>query len=266
MKSLIRWTATLGLVGTTMLTSLLGSYSKALALPEEQIVRTLQSVPVFAIADDQGVPLIAVGEKEQKFTGVFISKQDAQNFFERLKKENPEVASKVKVQAVSLAQVYKMQASQTDQNRLIIDFVPKESEVESAKKLLSERGQQYQGGVPLFVPKAGKESNFLVISRNNQDFIPFFFEKAAALQMVEQYKKANPAEAATVKIDVIPLESVIATLQQSNDEALTKILLYPSQETINFMRANSNQNAPNQPPANQPRPNNNTNNRPAPNR
>jgi len=44
MKSLIRWTATLGLVGTTMLTSLLGSYSKALALPEEQIVRTLQSV------------------------------------------------------------------------------------------------------------------------------------------------------------------------------------------------------------------------------
>ena len=265
MKSLIRWTATLGLVGTTMLTSLLGSYSKALALPEEQIVKTLQSVPVFAIADDQGVPLIAV-EKEQKFTGVFISKQDAQNFFEQLKKENPEVASKVKVQAVSLAQVYKMQTSQTQQNRLIIDFVPKESEVESAKKLLSERGQQYQGGVPLFVPKAGKESNFLVISRNNQDFIPFFFEKAAALQMVEQYKKANPAEAATVKIDVIPLESVIATLQQSNDEALTKILLYPSQETIDFIRANSNQNAPNQPPANQPRPNNNTNNRPAPNR
>ncbi len=65
MKSLIRWTATLGLVGTTMLTSLLGSYSKALALPEEQIVKTLQFVPVFAIADDQGVPLIAVGEKEQ---------------------------------------------------------------------------------------------------------------------------------------------------------------------------------------------------------
>jgi hypothetical protein len=116
------------------------------------------------------------------------------------------------------------------------------------------------------VPKAGKESNFLVVNRNNQDFIPFFFEKAAALQMVEQYKKANPAEAATVKIDVIPLESVIATLQQSNDEALTKILLYPSQETIDFIRANSNQNAPNQAPANQPRPNNNTNNPPAPNR
>ncbi len=53
--------------------------------------------------------------------------------------------------------------------------------------------------VPLFVPKAGKESSFLVINRNNQDFIPFFFEKAAALQMVEQYKKANPAEATTAR-------------------------------------------------------------------
>ncbi|MFM7352853.1 MAG: Tic22 family protein, partial [Microcystis aeruginosa] len=92
MKSLIRWTATLGLVGTTTLTSLLGSYSKALALPEEQIVKTLQYVPVFAIADDQGL-----------FTPVFISQQDAQNFFERLKKENPEVASKFKVQPFSLA-------------------------------------------------------------------------------------------------------------------------------------------------------------------
>lgn len=265
MKSLIRWTATVGLVGTTMLTSLLGSYSKALALPEEQIVKTLQFVPVFAIADDQGGPLIAV-EKEQKFTLVFISQQDAQNFFEQVKKKNPEVASKFKVRPVSLADVYKMQASQTQQNRLIIDFVPKESEVESAKKLLSERGQQYQGGVPLFVPKTGKEGDFLVINRNNQDIILFFFEKATALQMVEQYKKANPAEAATVKIDVVPLESVIAALQQSNDEALTKILLYPSQETINFIRANINQNAPNQPPANQPRPNNNTNNPPAPNR
>ena len=127
MKSLIRWTATLGLVGTTMLTSLLGSYSKALALPEEQIVKTLQSVPVFAIADDQGSPLIAVGEKEQKFTGVFISKQDAQNFFERVKKENPEVASKFKVRLVSLADVYRMQASQTQPHLLIIDFVPKHS-------------------------------------------------------------------------------------------------------------------------------------------
>ncbi len=85
-------------------------------------------------------------------------------------------------------------------------------------------------------------------------------------QMVEQYKKDNPAEAATVKIDVVPLETVISSLQQSNDEFFTKIILFPSQEMLNFIRANINQNAPNQPPANQPRPNNNTSNPPAPNR
>jgi hypothetical protein len=266
MRSLIRWTATIGLVGSTFLSSLLGTYNKALALPEDQIVKTLQFVPVFAIADDQGVPLIALGEKDQKITGVFISQQDAQQFFDRLKKEKPDLAGKVKVQPVSLAQVYKLQVNQKQQAGLVIDFVPKESEVEFAKKLLTERGQQYQGGVPLFVPKAGKDGNFLVVNRNNQDYIPFFFEKSAALQMVEQYKKAKPEEAATVKIDVIPLESVIATLQQSNDEALTKILLYPTQETIDFIRANSNNPTPStQPPAsNQPRPNPATNNRPAP--
>jgi hypothetical protein len=244
MRSLIRWTATIGLVGSTFLTSLLGTYSKALALPEDQIVKTLQSVPVFAIADAQGIPIIAVGEKDQKVTGVFISQQDAQQFFDRLKKENPELASKVQVRPVSLAQVYKLQASQTGQDRLVVDFVPKASEVESAKKILTERGQQYQGGVPLFVPKAGKEGNFIVVTRDNQESIPFFFEKAAALQMVEQYKKAKPEDAATVKIDVVPLESVLSTLQQSNDQALTKILLYPTQETINFLRANTPQNTP----------------------
>lgn len=269
MKSLIRWTATVGLVGSTFLGSLFGTYSKALALPEDQIVKTLQAVPVFTIADEQGVPIIAVGEKDQKVTGVFISQQDAQNFFDRLKKENPQLASKVKVRPVSLAQVYKLQANQGEANKLVVDFVPKASEVESAKKILTDRGQQYQGGVPLFIPKAGKDGNFIVVNRDNQEFIPFFFEQATALQMLEQYKKANPADAATAKLDVVPLESVIATLKQSDDQALTKILLYPTQETLNFMRANAPaQNAPNapqnRPASNQPRPTTPTNNRPAP--
>jgi Tic22-like family len=269
MKSLIRWTATIGIVGATFLSSLLGTYSKALALPEDQIVKTLQPVPVFTIADEQGGPIFAAGEKDQKIIGVFISRQDAQQFYDQLKQKQPELASKVQVRLISLAQVYKLQASQANQNQVVINFVPKVSEVESAKKLLTERGEQYQGGVPLFVPRAGKESGLLVIKRENQDLIPFFFEKAAAVQMLEQYKKAKPDEAATAKIDVIPLESVISTLQQSNDQMLTKIWLEPTQETINFLRANNPnpsqpQNRPAQPPAaTQSRPNPQPNNRPA---
>jgi hypothetical protein len=41
MKSLVRWGTTLSLVGTTFLGTVLGGNISALALPEAQIVKTL---------------------------------------------------------------------------------------------------------------------------------------------------------------------------------------------------------------------------------
>ncbi len=255
MKSFIRWTAVLGLVGSTFLIPLVGYPQLAVALPEEQVVKTLQTIPVFAIADDNGTPLIATMEQNQKVTGVFISLSDANQFFDQLKKQNPDVASKVKVQTVSLAQVYKLQASQPQNDGLTISYIPKESEVELAKKLLSEQGQQYQGGVPLFVARAGKDGGYLTIKQDNQDRIPFFFEKSVVMKMVEQFKKEKPDQASTIKIEVIPLESVIATLQKSTDQNLTRILFVPTQETLDFIRANANrQGAGNAPTSNQAQP------------
>ncbi len=245
MKKLSRWGKVLGLVGSLILTSSFGTNLKAIALPEADILKALQ-VPVFTIADDQGVPLIAVVDNNQKVTGVFISQKDAQEFFQQLQKDNPDVAKQVKVQTVSLGQVYKLQASQKQPDGLLVSFVPVESEVELAKKLLTEQGQKYEGGVPLFVAKAGKDQGFLTISQNNEQVIPFFFEKAPLLTMIERFKKEKPDLASTVKIEMIALESVIATLEQSNDEMLKKIVLVPTQETIEFVRTNvtSQQNAP----------------------
>nr|WP_049858464.1 Tic22 family protein [Gloeothece citriformis] len=243
MKSIFRWSAALGLVSSTLLTPWLGGNFKALALPEQQIIERLQAVPVFTLADDKGVPLVAVVENDQKVTGVFISQEDAKAFLEQLKKDNPQVAEKVKVQPVSLGQVYKLQNSQKEPDGLIVSYVPDETEVESAKKLLSESGKEYQGGVPLFVAKAGEDQGYLTINQNNQQVIPMFFEKASVTAMVEQFKKQKPDLASTVKIEVIPLESVIETLESSDDQMLNKIVLVPSQETMNFIRANlPNQN------------------------
>lgn len=242
MKSLFRWSATVGLVSSTLLASWLGGNLKALALPEQQIIEKLQGVPVFTLADEKGVPLVAVVENDKKVTGVFISQEDAKAFLQQLQKDNPEVAQKVKVQPVSLGQVYKLQNSQKETDGLIISYVPDETEVESAKKLLSANGQEYQGGVPLFVAKAGEDQGFLTISQNEQQVIPMFFEEASVKAMVEQFKKQKPELASTVKIEVIPLESVIETLKNSEDQMLNKIVLIPSQETMNFIRTNlSNQ-------------------------
>lgn len=237
MKSFIRWSATLGLLGSTMLTAWLGQGLRALALPQEEIVKTLQPVPVFTIADEQGAPLVAVGKDEKKVTGVFISQQDAQRFFQQLQQQNPDLAKKVKVQPVSLGEVFKLaQANGDKPEGLNFAYVPTNDEVETAKQVMSQNGQQYQGGVPLFVAKGGEDQGYLTVQQNNEARIPFFFEKEQLQAMLERFKKEKPDLASTVKIEVVPLESMIATMQQSDDEMLSKIVLVPSQEALQFIR------------------------------
>jgi hypothetical protein len=74
--------------------------------------------------------------------------------------------------------------------------------------------------------------------------------------MLERFKKEKPDLASTVKIEVVPLESVMATMEESNDEMLTKIVLVPSQESLQFIRSTVQQgqgNAQGQPaPQGQP--------------
>lgn len=235
MRSLIRFGATLGLVGSTLAASWLAPTLKVLALTQEEIVKVLQPVPVFTIADEKGAPLVAVGEDKEKVTGVFISQQDAKEFFQQLQQQNPDLAKQVKVQPVSLGEVYKLAAANAEKSDgLNFAYVPMEGEVDSAKQLL---GDKYQGGVPLFVARGGPEKGYLTIQQNNDQVIPFFFEKSQILEMVERFKKEKPDLAATVSIEVVPLENMIVTLQQSNDEALKQIRLIPSQETMQFIRA-----------------------------
>lgn len=241
MKSLLRWGTTLGLVGSTVLASWLGGNLKALALPEEAIVEKLQPIPVFTIADDKGVPLVAVVENEKKVTGIFISQKDATEFLDKLKKDNPEVGNKVKVQLVSLGQIYKLQEAMESEG-LIISYVPTQAQIDFASQLLKASGQEYQGGVPLFVARAGEDQGYLTISQNDQPVVPFFFDKTAANNLLEQFKKQKPDLASTAKIDVVPLESILAKMQSSDDEMLKKIFLIPSQESIDFIRANMPKN------------------------
>ncbi|MGB3204705.1 MAG: Tic22 family protein, partial [Crinalium sp.] len=84
MKSFVRWGATLGLVGTTLLsTSFLGNL-QALALPAEQVIQKLQTIPVFTVTDAKGAPLVRsiknAQNKDVSVAGIFISQRDAQGF------------------------------------------------------------------------------------------------------------------------------------------------------------------------------------------
>ncbi|NJL83247.1 MAG: hypothetical protein HC890_10355 [Chloroflexaceae bacterium] len=254
MKSLLRWSTAVGLVGNIILGAFLTQILPAEALPREQIVEKLRIIPVYTIADAQGAPLVASGQNNERVAGVFISKQDAQAFVTRLQTQNQDLASKVQVVPISLAEVYQLaQENEGKQDGLNFAYVPEQDEVESAKQLLSASGEQFAGGVPLFVARGGQNQGYLTIEQNSQQVVPFFFEKQQILQLIERFKQSQPDLAATVKIDVVPLEAMLATLEEKNDELLTRVVLIPSQESIEFIRQsqqqNGNQNGNAQPPA-----------------
>jgi Tic22-like family len=243
MKSLIHWSKTLGLAGSIILGSCLSYIPAALSLTAEQIVQKLSSVPVFTVADDKGAPLVA-SEKdangEARIAGVFISQRDAQNFVTQLQKQNPELGKKVKVLPVSLGEVYQLaQENAKQKDGVNFTYVPVQTEVESAKKLSQANGQteKFQGGVPLYVARGGEDKGYLTVERNNQQVIPFFFEKKQLEDLVSRFKQQKPDAASSITIEVVPLEGMIATLQKSNDKVLEKVVLVPSSESLEFLRA-----------------------------
>ncbi|MDJ0507779.1 MAG: hypothetical protein QNJ64_00760 [Crocosphaera sp.] len=237
MKSLIRWGATLGLLGSTVLTSWFGQIPKALALPQEDVIQLLQGIPVFTIMTDEGSLLIRTLEDNQNVTRVFISQQDANTFLTNLKANQPDIGNKVRVQPLPLGEVYRFAlANNTETQSLKFAYIPMQSAVESAKQVLSNNGEEYQGGVPLFILQGGPENNFLTIQQDDQEVIPFFFEKAHIEKLVEQIKENQPEIASTMKIKVVPLENIIGLLHTQDDEMLKQIQLIPSQETLKFIQ------------------------------
>ncbi|MEL6578816.1 MAG: Tic22 family protein [Cyanobacteria bacterium J06621_12] len=236
-KPLIRWSITLGVAGATFFSWGAIENLVAIALPEEEVLEKLAPVPVFTIADEQGAPLVASGEDEAKVAGVFISQGDANEFVNQLKTENPELAEKVKVVPVSLGEIYKLAGSaEGEENALNFAYVPEEEAVTSAKTIGEENEQPYQGGVPLFVARGGEGKGYLTFERNSKQVIPFFFDKAQLEAMVARFKEQEPEVAASVDIEVHPLEGVIETLETGSDEILEKIVLVPSAESIEFLQ------------------------------
>ena len=264
MKSLVRLGAILGIVGSTLLgPSLIGKMS-ALAIPEPQILEKLRSVPVFTITDAQGAPLIASVPKQGQgqtgnasVAGIFISQKDAQAFVDQLKTRNPQLAASVRVMPVSLGEIYQLtQANKGKPDQVQFAFVPAPQQVQSAKTVLQQTGQQVNefNGVPLFLARGGPENGYLTIQRGQQEVIPLFFNKEELLGMVERFKQQQPNVTAAIKIEVVNLESVLEALRTENDPFLTQMILVPSRESLEFVRSLQPAGAGNQNPQIAPAP------------
>ena len=248
-KSIIRWSATLGIAGSAFIGASTISTLEVLALPEQQVLQKLGPVPMFTITDEKGAPLVASVPKQNNaaaanqagFVGVFINRQDALAFVDKqLKTKNPALAKNVRVVPVSLGEVYKLvQANKNKPNSPKFAFVPDGQQVEAARTLLKQRGQKVEAftGTPLFVAKAGKEKGYLTISQANGQVIPFFFNKDELQSMVERFKKQKPDMASTIEIQVVNLEGLLQAMQSRNDQGLSQVMLIPPRESLEFVRS-----------------------------
>ncbi len=242
-KSMIRRTATLGLATTAIIGSCTIGALEALALPQEQVLQKLGPVPMFTITDEKGAPLVASVPNQKKqsgVAGVFINQQDAQAFINRLKTKNPNLAKNVRVVPVSLAEVYKLeQANKNKPNSPNFAFVPQQQQVDAAKQVLQQSGQNAQkfNGTPLFVAKAGKDKGYLTIKQGSGQVIPFFFNKSELQTMLERFKKQKPDLASTIQIQVVNLEGMLQALQTRNDQGLSQVVLVPPKASVDFVRS-----------------------------
>ena len=245
MKSLVRWGTAVGLVSSIVVGSFFAGTMRVLALTNEQILETLRSVPVFTITDEDGSPLVASpgdGQDGPPVAGVFISRQDAENFLENLQQGNPDLGRTVQVVPVSLAEVYELAVSTRDrQEPLEFTFVPILQEVEAAVTILREDDatvDQFEG-VPLFIARSGQaeDSGYLTIRQGNEQVIPMFFRQEELEALLQQLRQSQPNVANTIDIQVVNLEGLIQTLENSNNPELTQILLVPPRDSIDFVRS-----------------------------
>lgn len=241
-KSSIRWSITLGLAVASLVGWSAAENLKAIALPEEEVLKKLYPIPVFTILDERGAPVVHVTEDEAQVAGIFFSQNDASEYVDLLKVENPELAEKVKVATLSLAEIHQIATSEENKdNALNFKYVPEKDELDSAKAVSEQTGQPFPGGVPLFGFTGGEEKGYVSFETNSQQVIPLFFEKAQLEEAMAQLKKLKPELAAELEIGVLSLNNVINILESDSDsdEIPEQIVLYPSSESVKFVLENS---------------------------
>jgi len=214
---------------------------QARALPEQNVVQKLRRVPVFTITNAEGAPLVvevADEENQASIVGVFISKQAAEAYVQRLKSQNPEVGNAVQVVPLSLAEIYQ-RSQKNNEDRIVFELVPVKEQVEAALSLLRQEGQEVERflGVPLFFARGGEDGGLLTVQRGENQEVPFFFNKEDLQVLLDKLKETNPNQIPNIEIDVVNLLQVIRTLKTKDDPQLNQVVLVPSRESVKYLRS-----------------------------
>jgi hypothetical protein len=270
MKLLARWGAILGIASASLIGPSIGRQMSALALPEPQVMQILSSVPMFMITNAEGKPLAATVPNPQDKTkqiqvySFFVNPQDAQQVVESLRTSKPDVGRVARVTPTALSGVvqFAMQNAKQPNSTVGVEIVPNRAQLNSAIEILRQSGtlidkggqlttkdgKPFQVSTPVFFVADSKTSNPLgaetTVKENGQDkkvrFVPFYFNRQEAQTVLEQSRKQDPALASSTKIDVVMLDTVVATLMNSNDPTVSQFQLVPSRESIEFIKRQPN--------------------------
>ncbi len=238
MKSFIRWSITLGLVGSSILTSWLGSTLDVLALTPEQIVQKLNRIPVYTIGNSKEILLSDNNNKKVFVT--YLSHQDAKQVVDEIIEKDPE--RQVEVITLPLGKVYELlkekEKSQSQEPPDLFTFIPIKDQLPSALSILKQENPKVEEfpGIPLFygMVTVNNQQTFLSVKEGKNSLTPFYFEKESLQQLIENIKKQQPELASSIEVKVTPLGGIVSAFEsddQKQEDFVESVVLVPSQES-----------------------------------
>ncbi len=232
MKQIVVGGIVIGLISSTVLAS-----SVVQAIPDIQILKKLQGIPVFALTDKDGSPLREGDAAKRSYVSAYFSPKDAQAALKKIGQDQPDLGKQLQIRPVSLSEMYKLQTSK----KVDVVFVPQQSQVAMALALLQKKNRALKKfeGVPLFLGLAGKQPGYLTISQNRKQVIPLFFDREQLQPHLDTYQKNNPQWVKTTGVRVLTLEGFLGVLRANDNPLYDKVVIMPSPEATELLRSSA---------------------------
>lgn len=212
-------------------------------MSRKEVAERLNLVPVFAIVSKDGTPVVANVEREGRTVQVasfWLDQAQAQKALEQVKAKNPELASQVQILPISLGYAYEKSEEERAKNGdLVFEVVPRPSDVEAAKQVLRETGQNVPPeaiGIPLFYGRS--EEGLLTIEQDGYEVVPFFFDRNDLKGALERAAKQNPEIVKKTQIEVTSLAIVVERMLAPDAQPdVQKIAFIPPRASLEYVQS-----------------------------
>jgi len=242
MNPLLRWSVIASLLGSSLLGPSLLRITRAIALPESEVIKRLETVPVFTVTNEKGSPVLISDPKQKAGPQVatfFVSQKEAQGLLNQIKTKNAALGKTARVVPTSLGKAFELARQNRDKKDVAFQFVPTQQQISAAEALLRKKDPKFKqfNDVPLFYAVDTKTNGLLSITskQDNSKIIPLYFNQQDLQGLVDQLQKQKPQLAATTQIQVTSLSRVIASMLQENTPEINQVTLVPSPEARAFL-------------------------------